>query len=140
MGATLKQKTVVKCADGRVIILSEGDQISHEEGEVEFVCDSPRHEARFGNRNPLVWDHEAAKTDETSLPDDFYGIIGVLPNPLSTEKREFCSVGCLKDWVTYAYVRPKTAKERLAESRPDVDKNPAQMELPFPEEVDAKKN
>lgn len=122
MPATLNQTVVLK--DGTVLQASDlkVNQI------VSWACDSPRCAARHGKTTEFTWDEEEATKDIKSLPDPFFHILKVHYNPLNNDQAvAFCSVTCLKDWATYAYVPPRTAKQILAE------KESSQLVLPFPE-------
>lgn len=123
MPATLSQTVVLK--DGTVLQASDlkVNQI------VSWKCDSPRCSARHGKITEFTWDEGEATKDIKSLPDDFFRILKVHFNPLNNDEAvAFCSVTCLKDWATYAYVPPRTAKQILAEKEAE---NAAQLELPF---------
>ena len=74
--------------------------------------------------------------DASSLPNEFFGIVKLQPFPTDVEKVFFfCGVFCCKDWLTYSYEKPKTAKEvrdelkALKEAQAIVDT--AQLPLPF---------
>jgi hypothetical protein len=101
-----------------------------------FVCDGPRCEARNGKPLRLSWIEEEAMADASCLPNEFFGIVKLQPFPTDVEKVFFfCGPACTKDWLSYSYEKPKTAKEvrdelkALKEAQAIVDT--AQRPLPF---------
>ena len=122
MPATLKQ--VIKTKDGTVLQPSD---ITVDQ-KVVFVCDSRRCGSRHGVPTEIVWDEGEATKDIKALPDAFFRLIKIMPNPMDqTEALGFCSAQCGKDWLTYEYQPPRTGRAILKEAE---DK---QMVLPFPE-------
>jgi len=127
MPAILNQTLVTK--DGAILKPSEVsiNQI------VTWSCDSPRCAARHGKTTEFTWDEDAATKDIKSLPDQFFQILKVHFNPLNNDDAvAFCGPQCVKDWLTYSYQPPRTAKQILAEKKA---KDAAQLELPFEEPI-----
>lgn len=141
MPATVKQTLVVE-VNGEKIVITDESKILSQSQSVSVICDSPRHEARFGNRLPLIWNEQEAAKDVNNLPDGFFQLIKLQPNPLDQNHAlVFCGAQCCKDWLTYCYVPFPTAKQLLEkekeslkiteESQKAINSENKQMTLPF---------
>ena len=83
---------------------------------INFTCDGPRCESRNGKPLRLSWIEEEAVADTLNLPNEFFTIVKLQPNPTQVEQvYYFCGAFCCKDWLTYSYEKPKTAKEHRDE-------------------------
>lgn len=111
----------------------------------KFICDSPRCASRHeGKTTFLTWTEETARADIFALSDDYTGLIRISPNPWNVDEVVMvCSAQCGKDYLTYAYARPKTprqlkqeADEKLKVSpiaQKAIEEQSIQMKLPFDE-------
>jgi len=151
MGAIVKNTLTIKDAEGKEFTITDRDNIIAQVTDVEVYCDSPRHEARYGNRLPLIWNENEAQKSVASLPDGFFSLIKIHPNPLDEKiVVVFCGPGCARDWLQYAYVPPLTAKAVLAkaqeglqvtaEAQAAIEAANPQMKLPFPEKANVETN
>ena len=123
MPVTLKQ--TISRKNGEVLQPSDLTVKSN----ARFECDSPRCAARHGETTVREWSEDDALKSPDALPDAFFRLIKIMPNPINQdEAKGFCSVQCCKDWLTYAYVPPKTGKQIMK----DTVESAAQLELPFP--------
>jgi hypothetical protein len=118
----------------RAIALKDGQTIKIEDARpkstVTWSCDSPRCASRNGVTTTVSFVQEDAVADPTSVPDEHAGLISAQVDAFDENKLVYlCSGQCAKDYFTYAYVRPKTPKQRLAKAEDDAK----QMEHPFPD-------
>lgn len=103
-------------------------------------CDGPRCAAlsRNGQISVIAWNEQDAQKDAETLPEEFFKIIKMQPEPLNPEKvLWFCSSVCCRDWLTYSYVRPRTVKElkeamKVPEKTQEaIASQKQQLDLPF---------
>jgi len=118
----------------RAIALKDGQTVKIEDARpkstVTWSCDSPRCAARNGVTTTVSFVQEDAIADPTSVPDEHAGLISAQVDAFDENNLIYlCSAQCAKDYFTYAYVRPKTPKQRLSKAAQGSE----QMVLPFPE-------
>jgi hypothetical protein len=108
-----KRTILIKNKDGQVTKLTEQDEIS-EQIDVEVTCAGPH----CGKHNPdgqptkVSWNSDQVKDDPDGLPDCFYRLITLIPDPQSKQQIVFCCAQCAKDYLTYTYVKPLSPKEQ----------------------------
>ena len=143
---TVKIKKTVTVTDptGTKVVLADTDKPIITTDAI-FVCDNPRCAARQGEfATSFSWNEQEAEKDFRSLPDGFFTLLKVIPDPLGQEAVVFCGAACAKDWLTYSYNRPLSKKEHIekiqvnAAAQIAMDAQDPQMKLPFPEETCAR--
>lgn len=109
-----RRTLILKDKDGNIKPTEPTDSIA-QSNDFIVTCDSPRCAARNGKVSVISWNKEAAGNDPSSVPDDFFRIIQILPDPKKVEQGFlFCSKQCAKDYLEYAYVTPLSPREQAA--------------------------
>jgi hypothetical protein len=110
---TLTKRTyLIKNKDGVITRLTENDEIL-EQVEAEVTCTGPH----CGKSNPdglptkVAWNSDQVRDDPDGLPDQFYRLITLIPSPTEKQQLVFCCAGCVKDYLTYVYVKPQSPRE-----------------------------
>lgn len=138
MSIKIKRTVTVRDIAGQDIILSDTDK-STVTTDAIFVCDSQRCASRNEEfATTFSWNEESAQQDFRSLPDGFFQLIKIQPDPLrGDEQFVFCCSQCAKDWLTYSYTRPANKKEHIeklqVEAAAQIAIDAQKMKLPFPE-------
>ena len=115
MGVKITRQVSVE-VDGKTVVFSPDKDRVTESQTIGIICDSPRCAARHENASFITWDHIRAKEDSSTLPDGYEGFHRIYPNPFDDEYIVWvCSRECGKDFYTYSYVKPNTAKKIIAE-------------------------
>ena len=92
MSLTVKREFIANNAGQKIVL--DANEIK-QETSLEFVCDSPRHDARGLTKDPVSWIEEEAVADINSLPDSFFTILKLQPYPTDVNAQYyFCSPGC----------------------------------------------
>jgi hypothetical protein len=148
MGVTADRNVIVTNIDGTETVFTAKDKLRGQT-ILSFVCDSPRCSARHeGKATFLTWDEELAQKDISNLPEGFFRLIKIQPDPLNGEYNIFvCSPTCAKDYLVFSYVPPKSPRQLLQEKSEEFKVNAAavqameeanpQMTLPFDQEPDS---
>lgn len=116
MGAEFsKPVTLVKCKDGQTIILNDEDTIEQDQ-TITLTCDSPKcRQSKEQTPTRIVFEAQQVQKDPLALPDSFSHSVKMFPDPHTDLALWFCCAQCTKDYLTYTYVPPKTARERMEE-------------------------
>ena len=138
MSLSVKREIVANVNGAKVVLAPEELK---QETFLEFTCAGPRCASRNGDAVRLSWIEEEVTKNVSLLPDKFFSIIKIQPDPIRPEDVEFvCGPQCAKDWLTYSYVPPKSSRQLKAEIEVTAAAKAAlesQLELPFEGENDA---
>lgn len=111
MPVTISRNVYIKDKEGKVLILTETDQIS-EDTDISAVCDSSRCASRHdGKTVEIAWNIEAVKAKPEALPDSFFRLLSLIVDPKTQGQKVFCSAGCVRDYLQYDYVAPLSPRE-----------------------------
>ena len=84
---------------------------------IKVTCDGPRCASRNGDKpvNFMINKQAADKDPISNIPEEF--VRGFDLAPFGGPTKWFCGPRCLKDFLDYAYVVPKTPRQLAAEAK-----------------------
>jgi hypothetical protein len=109
----VERREVIIEKSGNIIVLEGTEKVEALETQVKIICAGPRCAARHLRDTPVTieFDEEKVKTNPTALPDDFARILKLTVNAFVPQEDAFCSPRCIKDFLDYTYVPPKSPRE-----------------------------
>jgi hypothetical protein len=129
MGVTADRNVIVTNIDGTETVFTAKDKLRGQT-ILSFVCDSPRCASRHeGKATFMTWDEELAQRDISNLPESFFRLIKVQPDPLNGDYNLFfCGPVCVKDYLVYSHVPPKSPRQLLQEKSEEFKVNAAAVQ------------
>lgn len=136
MPVVIDRKITAKTKDGSVVEL-EANSVLDTDTTVTIVCAGPRCAVRHDTENPvtITFNEEQVKKDANALPDEYARLLQLVITPFSPEQLPFCGPSCLRDYLQYAYVEPKSPRELAQQLAKQAKDEPKQLELPFTPEA-----
>ena len=147
MPVTVNRNFVVKVGEQTIVLTPEEVQKSVET-EITVTCSGPRCQARHARPEPfsVKWKEEDAAKDPLALPDDFFTMLKLAPDPTKQQEFVFCGPQCVIDYLRYSYVPPQPPRIALENAKREQEKqletlNPHLVQktdnLPSPEDLDS---
>lgn len=147
MPVQVNRSFVVKVGE-QTIVLSPEEVQKSVETEITVTCSGPRCQARNARTAPfsVTWKEEEAAKDPQALPDAFFTMLKIAPDPTKQEEFVFCGKSCAVDFLNYVYVPPQPPRIALENAKREHEKkleelNPHLVQktdiLPSPEDLDA---
>jgi hypothetical protein len=134
MPIEISRTLILKDKAGNVIPVEKDSSIA-QTTDLKASCDGPRCESRNGQIVSVAWNQEAAAADPNAVPDAFFRILQIVPNPKDPTKAFlFCSRQCAKDYLEYVYVPPLSPREQaeIQQNNAAVDAKKGAAVVQFP--------
>jgi len=108
MPVQVTRNFVIKAGDQTIVLSPEEIQKSVET-EITVTCSGPRCQARNARPEPfsITWKEEDAAKDPLALPDAFFTMLKIAPDPAKQAELVFCGRLCAIDFLQYEYVPPQ---------------------------------
>jgi len=128
MPVSVTRSYVVKAGDQTIVLSPEEIQKSVET-EVTVTCSGPRCQARNARSDPfsVTWKEEEAVKDPLSLPDGFFTMLKITPDPTKQQEFVFCGRLCAIDYLQYSYVPPQPPRIALENAKREQESKLAEL-------------
>lgn len=131
MPIIVKRTVTLLMPDGSKLIVP-AESTMEQSTDVTIICDGPRCAAHNGTDKPttISFNEEQVKKDVDALPDAYARLLKLSVAPFAPQELALCCPTCVKDFITYTYISPKSPKEQAIEMRNN-NPQPVQEPLPF---------
>lgn len=113
MSTEVKREVTIERVNGEKVLVDGDDQVKTKT-TTKVTCDGPRCATHHGADDPvsLTWNDEDVAADANAMPDDAARLIRMQFGMFAEKLFEFCGPSCVKDYLAYSYVEPRSPREK----------------------------